>query len=118
MIDRYHREFMHAKGVKPIIGDRAGRAVKDLLKVAPVERVCAMISRAFEDPYFVNQQGAALWLVAQNPNKYLPEDDPVEADEPQGSLPLAPPPTPADRDAARKLQADLEQQAAARVVSA
>lgn len=87
LIDCYAKAFSRAKGGKPTITNRTGKAAKDLLRAMPLERAKATVRAAFESGWFVDNLGGELWHVANSPNKYLapdtaPPPDP-EPTEPQ-----------------------------------
>lgn len=65
----FHEEFERAKGAKPQIGPRNGKAAKDLLTQFAADDVCGMIRAAFADPWFVRTKGD-LHDIAREPNKY------------------------------------------------
>jgi hypothetical protein len=80
VIQCWQQEFIRAKGIKPAIDGRTGQAAKKLLSALPVGDVCARIQAAFDDDRFL-RDGAELWIVANSPNKFLPEPE-LEDTEP------------------------------------
>ncbi len=69
LLATYSAAYEHAKGVKPIIEGRNGKAAKELLKKLSLTEAQDMVRRAFADEFFSTNQ-CELWQIANAPNKW------------------------------------------------
>lgn len=65
----YAECYASAKGAKPAITARTGKAAKDLLAQLGVEDACAVIRGAFTDDFFARTRGE-LWDISNGPNRF------------------------------------------------
>jgi hypothetical protein len=70
VVSYFHGAFLECKGVKPVINSREGKAANELLASFAPEEIKAMITRAFQDDWFV-KNNPTLAHIANNANKYI-----------------------------------------------